>query len=50
MGIHSLEIDVGYKKLRRFLGTQVNLSVLLKKPDIAEVLVRNLSRRISLKT
>ena len=30
----SLVIVVGYGKLRRFQGTQVNLSVLLEKPDI----------------
>ena len=30
----SLEIVVGYKKLRSFQETQVNLSVLLEKPDI----------------
>ena len=30
----SLEIVVGYKKLRSFQGTQVNLSLLLEKPDI----------------
>ena len=29
-----LEIIVGYRKLIRFLGTQVNLSVLLEKPHI----------------
>ena len=30
----SLEIVVGYRKLRRFQGTQTNLSVLLEKTDI----------------
>ena len=30
----SLEIVVGYKKVRSFQETQVNLSVLLEKPDI----------------
>ena len=30
----SLEIVVGYKKVRSFQGTKVNLSVLLEKPDI----------------
>ena len=30
----SLEIVVGYKELRSSQGTQVNLSVLLEKPEI----------------
>ena len=33
--LNSLEIAVGYRKLRRFQETQVNLSVLLEKLDIA---------------
>ena len=31
---HSLETDVVVRELRRFQGTQVNLSVLLEKLDI----------------
>ena len=30
----SLEVAEGYRKLRSFQGTQVNLSVLLEKPDV----------------
>ena len=30
----SLEIVVGYKKLRSLQGTKVNLIVLMEKPDI----------------
>ena len=29
-----LEIVVGYRKLEKFQGTHVNLSVLIEKPDI----------------
>ena len=42
----SLEIVVGYRKLRSFQGTKVNLSVLLEKLDITYP-SRNTNCRIS---